>query len=93
MDATALRRLFRKPEPVPQGPLYEPVRRAMAEAQAYARSHGGEIQLVSVDENGDITLRLNGACRGCPMAGVTLKLGVERCLRELVPGVGKIRSI
>lgn len=65
----------------------------MRDAQAYAKSHGGEIKLVSVDGDGNVTLELRGACRGCPMAGVTLKLGVERSLREQVPRIGKIRAI
>ena len=65
----------------------------MAEVQTYARSHGGEIELVGVSEEGEVTIRLSGACRGCPMSGITLKFGIEEQLRTLVPGVGKIRQI
>lgn len=79
-------------EPEAQGPLYGAVLDAIASVQAYARSHGGEIELVGVSEAGDVTIRLRGACRGCPMAGLTLKHGIEEQLRTLVPGVGRIEQ-
>ncbi len=82
-----------RPEPEAQGPLYGPVKVAIASVQAYARSHGGEIELAGVSDEGDVTIRLRGACRGCPMSGLTLKHGIEEQLRALVPGVGKILQI
>jgi len=48
---------------------------------------------VSVDEAGLVTIRLHGACVGCPSSSMTLKLGVERNLRENVPEVSAIRAI
>ena len=91
---TLLRNLLgrSRPEPEAQGPLYGAVRDAIASVQAYARSHGGEIDLVGVSEAGDVTIRLRGACRGCPMSGLTLKHGIEEQLRALVPGVGRIEQ-
>jgi len=90
-----IRNLFRRAEPDPagQGPLFTAVRSAMTDVQAYARSHGGEIELVKVDDEGDVTLRLKGACRGCPMSSVTLKHGVETHLKALVPGVRNVTAI
>ncbi len=81
-----------RPEPEPQGPLYTPVKEAIASVQAYARTHGGEIDLVRVNDEGDVTIRLRGACRGCPMSGLTLKHGIEEQLRALVPGVRNIEQ-
>ena len=81
-----------RPEPKPQGPLFAPVRDAIASVQAYARSHGGEIELVGVNEEGDVTIRLRGACKGCPMSALTLKHGIEEQLRALVPGVRAIEQ-
>lgn len=85
-------KLFRRvpTEPAGQGPLYGSVRAAMADVQAYARSHGGEIELVSVDEAGDVTIEMHGACRGCPMSTLTLKHGIEEQLKVLVPGVRNV---
>lgn len=75
-----------------QGPLFAEVKRAMIEVRAYAQSHGGDIELVSVDSQGWVTVRLRGACAVCPLSSITLKLGVEARLKELVPGVNGIRA-
>lgn len=84
--------IFGKPEveQFDQGPLFPLVRDCMLEVQLYARSHGGEIELIGVDHDGDVHLRMKGTCKGCPMAGITIKLGVEGELRRQVPGVRKI---
>lgn len=88
-------RLFRKKEVKvgEMGPLYPQVRAAMLDVQAYARSHGGEIHLLGVSESGDVSIRLTGACQGCPMSGLTLKHGIEEQLKILVPGVRKIIQV
>lgn len=62
----------------------------MEDVKAYARSHGGDIELVGVSDDGDVTVRMAGACRGCPMSAVTLKMGIEGQLRLLVPGVKRV---
>ncbi len=87
-----MQRLMRRPEPPSegQGPLYADVKLAMTEVQAYARSHGGAIELVSVSDSGDVTVKMSGACSGCPMSTITLKLGIESQLKLLVPGVGRV---
>lgn len=77
-------------EPESQGPLFAAVKECIGSVQAYARSHGGEIDLVGVSDEGDVTIRLRGACRGCPMSGLTLKHGIEEQLRAMVPGVRNI---
>jgi Fe-S cluster biogenesis protein NfuA len=52
------------------------------------QADGGDIELVKADEaTGMVSVRLQGACRGCPGATMTLKMGVERLLKEKVPGV------
>ena len=58
------------------------------------QSHGGDIELVGVDEqNGVVSVRLQGACQGCPGALMTLKMGVERHLRDQVPQVKEVRAV
>jgi Fe-S cluster biogenesis protein NfuA len=53
-------------------------------------AHGGDIELVDVTDEGQVSVRLKGACHGCPGAMMTLRLGVERILREKVPGVTEV---
>lgn len=51
---------------------------------------GGDVELISVDEEGVVTVKLKGACDGCPMAAMTLANGVERILKDRIPGVAKV---
>lgn len=58
------------------------------------QADGGDIELVGVDEQtGIVSVRLQGACKGCPGAAMTLKMGVERHLREKVPEVKEVVSV
>jgi Fe-S cluster biogenesis protein NfuA len=52
-------------------------------------AHGGYVELIDVQKN-NIYLRLGGGCQGCGAADVTLKQGIERAIRQLVPRVGEI---
>ncbi len=54
---------------------------------------GGDIELVGIDENNAVKVRLQGACRGCPGAQMTLKMGVERLLKEKVPEVKEVIAV
>jgi Fe-S cluster biogenesis protein NfuA len=52
---------------------------------------GGNVELVDVDEaTGVVKLKLVGACGSCPMSQMTLRMGVERVLREQVPAVTEV---
>lgn len=61
--------------------------------QAYAKSHGGNIELVGLTEDNDVLVRFKGTCAYCPMADVTLKLGIEKEIRSQVPGIRRIRQV
>ncbi len=51
---------------------------------------GGDIELVDVDDKGIVSVRLRGACAGCPGARMTLKMGVERTLKQAIPQVAEV---
>ncbi|MFH1738196.1 MAG: NifU family protein, partial [bacterium] len=53
---------------------------------------GGDIELVGFDGN-DVQVRLQGACAGCPGAAMTLKMGVERRLKQVVPEIGQVIAV
>ena len=57
------------------------------------QNDGGDIELVGIDEDNSVRVRLQGACRGCPGAQMTLKMGVERLLKERVPEVKEVISV
>ena len=57
------------------------------------QNDGGDIELVGTDEDKRVRVRLQGACRGCPGAAMTLKMGVERLLKERVPDVKEVLAV
>ena len=58
------------------------------------QADGGDVELVSVDEaTGVVSVRLQGACRGCPAAAMTLKMGIERHLKEKIPQVKELVNV
>lgn len=54
------------------------------------QADGGDVRLVDVNEDGVVSVELQGACKGCHMSQMTLANGVERILKERVPGVTKV---
>jgi len=57
------------------------------------QADGGDVELIDVDEQGVVKVRLQGACGGCPMASMTLKNGIERALKEAIPEVKEVVAV
>ena len=57
------------------------------------QGHGGDVELVGVDEDNTVRVRLQGACQGCPGAAMTMKMGIERILKEKVPEVKEVVAV
>ena len=57
------------------------------------QNDGGDIELVGIDEDNTVRVRLQGACKGCPGAQMTLKNGVERLLKEKLPQVKEVVAV
>ena len=51
---------------------------------------GGDVKLIDVTEQGEVIVELTGACKGCPLSQMTLVNGIERILKERVPGVMRV---
>ena len=73
--------------------MIEKVEAALAKIRPSLQADGGDCQLVGVDDDGTVTLELNGACAGCPMSNFTLSMGIERVLKEHVPGVKRVQAL
>lgn len=54
---------------------------------------GGNIELVDVSLDGVVKVKLTGACGSCPMSQMTLKMGVERVLKQEIPGIKEVKSV
>ena len=72
--------------------MNEKVKEALDDVRPALQADGGDVELVSI-EDGVVKVRLKGACSGCPMAGITLKNGIERYLKEKVPEVKSVESV
>jgi Fe-S cluster biogenesis protein NfuA len=72
--------------------MQEKVKAALEHIRPALLADGGDVQLIDV-KDGVVTVKLTGACGGCPMATMTLKGGIERLLKEKVPGVKEVVAI
>lgn len=74
--------------------MREKVERILEEIRPSLQADGGDVELVDVDEeNGVVKLRLMGACAGCPFSQMTLQMGIERVLKQKVPGVKRVIAV
>lgn len=51
---------------------------------------GGDMEFINIDEEKKVHLKLTGACGSCPMATMTLKMGIERYLKETCPEISEV---
>ena len=72
--------------------MKERVEAALAKVRPMLLADGGDVQLIDVTD-GVVKVKLTGACGGCPMATMTLKGGIERALKEEVPGVKEVVAV
>ncbi|HKL87115.1 MAG TPA: NifU family protein [Treponemataceae bacterium] len=70
--------------------LEESVKKALNDIRPQLQADGGDLEFVSVSKEGKVLVRLTGACGSCPMATMTLKMGVEAHLKKTVPGVTEV---
>jgi len=73
--------------------MKEKVEEVLATIRPRLQMDGGDIDLIEVTEDGVVKVRLKGACHGCPGAQMTLKMGVERLLREKIPELKAVESV
>jgi Fe-S cluster biogenesis protein NfuA len=69
------------------------VAEVIATLRPMIQADGGDVELLEVTDDGVLRVRLKGACVGCPSASMTLRDGIERSVREKVPGVTGIQAI
>jgi Fe-S cluster biogenesis protein NfuA len=65
----------------------------LAQVRPALQADGGDVELVEVTEDGIVKVRLKGACGSCPMSTMTLKMGIERAMKEQIPGVKEVTQV
>lgn len=73
--------------------MKEQVQEVLNKLRPFLLRDGGDVELVDVDEDGIVLIRLMGACGNCPSSAITLKAGIERALITEVPGVKEIEQV
>ncbi len=70
----------------------ENVEQVLDELRPYLMADGGNVELVEID-GPTVKLRLQGACGSCPSSAMTLRMGIERRLKEFIPEIADIEQV
>jgi Fe-S cluster biogenesis protein NfuA len=71
----------------------EKVQEALNEIRPALQADGGDVELVDVTDDGVVKVKLTGACAGCPMSTMTLKMAIEKRLKEKIPEVKNVEQV
>ena len=72
--------------------IKERVQKVIELIRPQIQGDGGDVELVDIDNDNVVTVRLTGACVGCPMSQLTLKAGIERIVKQHVPEVKSVEA-
>lgn len=75
------------------GEMLTKVQDTIESLRPYLQMDGGDMEFVELTEEKVVKVKLKGACAGCPGAAYTLKLGVERKLKEVVPEIESVEAV
>ena len=73
--------------------LREHVEEVLSAIRPMLQADGGDVELVAVEEDGTVKVKLKGACGGCPMSRITLKRGIETRMKQAVPEVKAVEAV
>ena len=73
--------------------LEEQIKVALENVRPSLQADGGDVEFVSVNEEGVVSVKLTGACGNCPMAQMTLKNGIEGYLKKEIPEVSSVIGV
>ena len=71
----------------------ENVNEMIVQIRPMLQGHGGDIELVSIEDDNTVKVKLQGACAGCPGARMTLKQGVEKLMKEKIPELKEVVAV
>ena len=73
--------------------MKDKIEKALEKVRPMLQADGGNVELVEVTDDGVVKLKLKGACGSCPMSQMTLKMGIERILKEEIPEVKEVIAL
>jgi Fe-S cluster biogenesis protein NfuA len=69
------------------------INEALDSIRPYLHADGGDVELLSLDADMSVVLKLSGACGSCAMSDMTMKAGIEETLRRSIPELGNITAV
>ena len=72
--------------------MKERIEKALEKIRPSLVADGGDVEFVSV-EDGIVKVKLQGACSGCPMSQMTLKMGIERLIKQEIPEIKEVQAV
>ena len=73
--------------------MKDQVEQALEKIRPALMRDGGNVELVEVTDDGVVKVKLTGACGGCPMSQMTLKMGIEKVVKQAVPEVQSVEAV
>ncbi len=73
--------------------MKEEVQKLLEEIRPALQADGGDVELVEVTDAGIVKVRLKGACGSCPMSQMTLKMGIEKRIKEAMPSIKEVVAV
>lgn len=73
--------------------MNQQVQDALDKIRPALQRDGGDVELVEVTDDGIVKVRLQGACGGCPMSQMTLKMGIEKVVKQSVPEIKSVEAV
>lgn len=73
--------------------MMEKVQAVLEQVRPMLQRDGGDVELVEVTADGIVKVKLQGACGSCPMSTMTLKMGIEKAIKEQIPEIVEVQQI
>lgn len=73
--------------------MREKVQKILDQIRPALQADGGDVKLIDVTEQGIVKVRLQGACGSCPMSQMTLKMGIEKRIKEEIPSIKEVIAV
>lgn len=73
--------------------MKEEVQKAIDLIRPGLQADGGDVELVDISADGIVKVKLTGACRGCPMSQMTLKMGIEKAIKKQIPSIKEVIAV
>ena len=73
--------------------MEEKIQKALEHMRPFLQADNGDVELIEVNEDGIVKVKLTGACKSCPLSIMTLRAGIERALMREVPEIRRVEAV